>query len=125
MGIKLSESDIQSIIQGVLKNIEQNLPGGRAGQAATKHGAIRDADAGQAQPEAGSTSASPVEKGGEWGVFAAVEAAIDAASEAQTAYIRQFHLQDRERFIAAIRRATRAEGRVGEHDLEGDEARPL
>ncbi|RJG25572.1 aldehyde dehydrogenase family protein [Paenibacillus thiaminolyticus] len=106
MGIKLSESDIQSIIQGVLRNIEQNLPGGWGGQAATNHAGIRHADAGQAQPEAEVTSAASAEKGGEWGVFAEVEAAIDAASEAQTTYIRQFNLQDRERFIAAIRRAT-------------------
>lgn len=113
MGIKLSESDIQSIIQGVLKNIEQSLPGRKtqhaeAGIGNARYANVGHAEAGQTRPEAEETGGSTAdkEKGGERGVFAGAEAAIDAASEAQAAYVRQFSLQDRERFIAAIRRAT-------------------
>ncbi|WP_019424162.1 aldehyde dehydrogenase family protein [Paenibacillus sp. OSY-SE] len=97
MSIKLTETDIQNIIQGVLKNIEQNLPGAQAAD---------DAATGQAKPESAPVAAAPVRSNGDYGVFDEAEAAIAAAYQAQRAYAHHFSMQDRERFIAAIRKAT-------------------
>lgn len=97
MGINLTESDIQSIIQGVMSNIADRLPGASS-TLADKEPAPQEA------AKAVRVSAGLAE--GEHGVFDDVRAAIDAASRAQQVYAVRHGIQDRERFIAGIRQAT-------------------
>lgn len=95
MDVKLSERDVQNIIESVLKNIEGKL-----------------SELPQVNPSEIVTQATPAQSDatdlyvGKYGVFEDVQDAIQAAFNAQQHMTKRCTVQDREQMIAAIRQAT-------------------
>ena len=148
MDIRLTEADVQYIVESVLRNIDRRLndpgangrpqapgaPGavapappqdnrgrGAAGQTANPGGsAVTGSACAAGAAAAGAVPAGaagapratavhvakPEAAAGDLGVFDRAEDAIEAAYEAQRAYLRQCRMEDRERIIQAIRQVT-------------------
>jgi propionaldehyde dehydrogenase len=102
MDWKLTEADVQSIVDQVMANIESRL-----GPAAADR-LKPSAPAASSQVAAGAPAAPIASPRPEYGVFDRVEDAVRAAAEAQEAFMRQCRLKDRERILQAIREATLA-----------------
>jgi len=107
--LKLTEADVQAIVDRVMANIERRLGTAGAGTAAAGAAADRPAPA-AGNPAAGPASAAApaASPRPEYGVFERAEDAVAAAAEAQEAFARQCRLADRERIVQAIREATLA-----------------
>ncbi|WP_407272706.1 aldehyde dehydrogenase family protein [Radiobacillus sp. PE A8.2] len=102
--MNLTEKDIQTIIESVLKNVEAAI-GNEAG-APSQTSSQQPLKMKQLSPEVSQTGASshwtPTS---EYGVFDNIEDAITASYDAQIAFVKQAKLADRERILSAIRTA--------------------
>lgn len=103
MSVRLSEQDVQGIIQGVLKNIEQSL-NVSAQQPVVQQQSVRAA-APVAQAGLGNAPTASSARG-QYGVFECAEDAISAATVAYAWLAREAKQAERERFIQAIRDIT-------------------
>ncbi|MGZ9586929.1 aldehyde dehydrogenase family protein [Paenibacillus marinisediminis] len=104
MSVKLTEQDVQSIIQGVLKNIGQNL--GQAQPASQLVPQQVSALAAASSLQAAPASVSLQHSQGDYGVFEQADDAIHAAAAAQKLYAKGGKLAEREKLIQAIRQTT-------------------
>lgn len=128
--IRLTEADVRHIVESVLRNIDRRLASASAGQAtqpeaaggcsvrpaAPAGGATTGAVAGGSTSGLSAAASRPSAPGvvtaggaasreGDLGVFERPEDAIEAANRAQREYVQKFGMEDRERFIQAIRQA--------------------
>lgn len=96
MGLDISSQEIESIVRKVLSGIET-----------TKAPAKPAYSAAPSMPQT-SAYGAPASVNGDLGVFDHVEDAIEAAWKAQRIWITKFKIEDRQRVIEAMRRASRA-----------------
>ena len=106
MELKLTEQDVQSIIQGVLKNIGQTL-----GEAKGQGQGAAAVSSGYSSVPALSVShqntvAPHSSQRGEYGVFERVDDAIGAATAAYAKFAKEGKLSTREKLVQAIRETT-------------------
>lgn len=104
--MKVSEQDIQAIVQSVLTNIKEDKPRDYSDNStlteikplkmkAVNHNLKQSSSLNQVNQNVSSRQ----------GVFEKMSDAIEASDEAQKAYIRKFQLKDREKMIQSIRDA--------------------
>lgn len=99
--MNLTEKDIKTIVETVMNNVESTLR-----QDSSKVNNPIQLKTITSSP-ASSNESSHLLSEGEYGVFADVQAAIDAAYDAQGELIKNFGIKDRERMIESIRRLIR------------------
>lgn len=102
--MSVSEKDIQSIIQSVLKNIDQKIDSNQLSYGSNKR--IEPLKM-KAVSEGGKTSKTVMHSTfqGDLGVFDDIEEAIEAGDQAQKIYLKDFQLKDRENILSAVRQA--------------------
>lgn len=94
----ISSQEIESIVRKVLSGMEQNTAAQAPAYTPAYTQAAKPANAGYAASKTGSGL----------GVYDRIEDAIDAAYEAQKVWITKYKVEDRQRIVEAIRRASRA-----------------
>lgn len=119
MEIRLTEADVQHIVESVLRNLDERLASAsataqRKPETAAGCSPRPSAPAGGAKPSVPGAVRAPSTVGvirgsssaGDLGVFERAEDAIEAAHRAQLEYVKRYRMEDRERIIRAIRQAT-------------------
>ena len=101
MSVNINEKDLQTIVEEVIKNISQLQGSNREEQRAEVLKEIKIAPSSRIEPQ-GAISYSRLPAAN--GVFDVVNEAIEAADRAQKNLAKNFNVEDRERFISAIRK---------------------